>query len=102
MSVANLEQSVKQRYGDGAQQREADLCCPIDYDPKYLAAIPADRNLSDLRREERHALMAHFFFCRLPVTGFRFPDSSIVIDDLDFIIRVDAQALFHVQDHLFR
>jgi SAM-dependent methyltransferase len=41
MSVANLEQSVKQRYGDGAQQREADLCCPIDYDPKYLAAIPA-------------------------------------------------------------
>jgi SAM-dependent methyltransferase len=41
MSVANLEQSVKQRYGDGALQREADLCCPIDYDPKYLAAIPA-------------------------------------------------------------
>jgi SAM-dependent methyltransferase len=42
MSVANLEQSVKQRYGDGAQQREAELCCPIDYDPKYLAAIPAE------------------------------------------------------------
>ena len=42
MSVANLEQSVKQRYGDGARAREADLCCPIDYDPKYLAAIPAE------------------------------------------------------------
>ena len=42
MSVANLEQSVKQRYGDGAQAREADLCCPIDYDPKYLEAIPAE------------------------------------------------------------
>jgi SAM-dependent methyltransferase len=40
MSVANLEQSVKQRYGDGARQREAELCCPIDYDPSYLAAIP--------------------------------------------------------------
>ena len=42
MSVANLEQSVKQRYSDGAQAREADLCCPIDYDPRYLAAIPAE------------------------------------------------------------
>ena len=42
MSVANLEQSVKQRYGDGARAREADLCCPIDYDPKYLEAIPAE------------------------------------------------------------
>ncbi len=42
MSVANLEQSVKQRYSDGAQAREADLCCPIDYDPKYLEAIPAE------------------------------------------------------------
>jgi arsenite methyltransferase len=42
MSVANLEQSVQRRYGDGARQREADLCCPIDYDPKYLAAIPAE------------------------------------------------------------
>ncbi len=42
MSVANLEQSVKQRYGDGAQQCEPDLCCPIDYDPKYLEAIPAE------------------------------------------------------------
>ena len=40
MSVANLEKSVQQRYGDGARQREADLCCPIDYDPKYLAVIP--------------------------------------------------------------
>ena len=40
MSVANLEQSVKQRYGDGAQAREAELCCPIDYDPRYLEVIP--------------------------------------------------------------
>ena len=42
MSVANLEQSVKQRYSDGALAREAELCCPIDYDPQYLQAIPAE------------------------------------------------------------
>ena len=42
MSVANLEQTVKQRYGDGARARAADLCCPTDYDPKLLAAIPAE------------------------------------------------------------
>ena len=42
MSVANLEQSVKRRYSDGAQAREADLCCPIDYAPQSLEAIPAE------------------------------------------------------------
>lgn len=33
-----------------------------------LAEIPADRNFADLRREERHALMTHFFYCMLPVS----------------------------------
>ncbi len=42
MSVANLEQAVKQRYSEGARARAADLCCPIDYDPRYLEAIPAE------------------------------------------------------------
>ena len=42
MSFANLEQAVKQRYSDGAQATAADLCCPIDYDPKYLEAIPRE------------------------------------------------------------
>jgi SAM-dependent methyltransferase len=40
MSVANLEKTVKDRYREGARERAADLCCPIDYDPKYLAVIP--------------------------------------------------------------
>jgi SAM-dependent methyltransferase len=42
MSLANLEQAVKQRYSEGAHQRTADLCCPIDYDPRYLEAIPVE------------------------------------------------------------
>jgi SAM-dependent methyltransferase len=33
---------VQDRYGEGAQQRLADLCCPVDYDPKYLEVIPQE------------------------------------------------------------
>lgn len=38
----NIEvtQTVKDRYGEGAEAREDALCCPIDYDPKYLEVIP--------------------------------------------------------------
>ena len=38
--MSTVEQSVKERYGQGAMQREAALCCPVDYDPKYLEIIP--------------------------------------------------------------
>ena len=34
--------SVQDRYGEGAQAREAALCCPIDYEPKYLEVIPQE------------------------------------------------------------
>src|SRR5437868_6083317 len=34
------ETSVRTRYSDAAQKTEAALCCPISYDPRYLAAIP--------------------------------------------------------------
>jgi ubiquinone/menaquinone biosynthesis C-methylase UbiE len=40
MSVANVERVVQERYREGAERRVEDLCCPVDYDPKYLAAIP--------------------------------------------------------------
>jgi SAM-dependent methyltransferase len=38
----DVERAVRERYGDAAQEREAALCCPIDYDPRYLAAIPPE------------------------------------------------------------
>jgi len=34
------ESSVRDRYAAGAQQREAALCCPVDYDKQYLDIIP--------------------------------------------------------------
>ena len=37
-----VEQSVKDRYSKGAQAVEAALCCPVDYDPKYLEVIPQE------------------------------------------------------------
>jgi len=40
MTVANVEQIVKQRYREGAQTQVSELCCPIDYDPRYLEVIP--------------------------------------------------------------
>lgn len=42
MTVASVETVVKERYRRGARERVADLCCPVDYDPRYLAAIPAE------------------------------------------------------------
>ncbi|HWM90476.1 MAG TPA: methyltransferase domain-containing protein [Thermoanaerobaculia bacterium] len=41
MSIA-VEAVVRDRYRQGAQERVQDLCCPVDYDPRYLAAIPEE------------------------------------------------------------
>lgn len=38
----NVEQAVRERYSAAAQASEAALCCPIDYDPQYLAIIPTE------------------------------------------------------------
>ncbi len=38
----NVEQEVKTRYSAGAQQEEAALCCPVDYNPRFLAPIPEE------------------------------------------------------------
>jgi len=35
-------QSVQTRYSAAAAAAEPGLCCPVDYDPKYLRVIPAD------------------------------------------------------------
>jgi len=39
---ANPETAVKERYAAGAQNRETTLCCPVDYNPRYLEVIPAE------------------------------------------------------------
>lgn len=36
----NTRSSVEKRYADAAKQPEAALCCPVNYDPKYLEVIP--------------------------------------------------------------
>ena len=38
----DIEAAVMERYGQGAKTMEAALCCPIDYDPKYLTVIPQE------------------------------------------------------------
>ncbi len=38
----DVERAVRERYAAAAQQREAALCCPVDYDPRHLAAIPPE------------------------------------------------------------
>ena len=37
-----VEEAVRERYSAGAQEREDALCCPIDYDPRYLEVIPQE------------------------------------------------------------
>lgn len=36
------ESIVKDRYADGANAREEALCCPVEYDAKYLEIIPSE------------------------------------------------------------
>jgi len=38
----NVDDAVKRRYSAASQAVEAQLCCPVDYDPRYLALIPAE------------------------------------------------------------
>lgn len=42
MALIEVEQVVRTRYSQGAQERVADLCCPVDYDPRYLKVIPEE------------------------------------------------------------
>ena len=37
-----IEGTVRDRYSRGAAALEPELCCPVDYDPRYLAAIPTE------------------------------------------------------------
>lgn len=41
-SVKTVEEAVRQRYSGGARRVEAELCCPVSYDPQLLAAIPEE------------------------------------------------------------
>jgi SAM-dependent methyltransferase len=38
----DAERAVRARYSAAAQEREAALCCPVDYDPQYLNTIPQE------------------------------------------------------------
>jgi arsenite methyltransferase len=36
------DEAVRARYAAAAASREAALCCPVEYDPRYLAVIPPE------------------------------------------------------------
>ncbi len=38
----DTDRVVSDRYAAAAEQQEAALCCPVDYDPRYLEIIPAE------------------------------------------------------------
>ena len=42
MPILNVEEAVGARYSDAAQQFEPQLCCAVNYDARYLEAIPAE------------------------------------------------------------
>ncbi len=42
MPTVATESSVRNRYASAAHAPEAALCCPVDYDPKFLKIIPAE------------------------------------------------------------
>lgn len=38
----DVESAVRTRYGNAANEVENALCCPVEYDPKYLKILPAE------------------------------------------------------------
>lgn len=38
----NVTTSVQDRYAEGANERQAELCCPVDYNAEYLKVIPSE------------------------------------------------------------
>ncbi|TWT61807.1 methyltransferase domain-containing protein [Rubinisphaera italica] len=38
----NVDQAVRNRYSGAAQEREAALCCPVNYDQQYLDKVPEE------------------------------------------------------------
>jgi arsenite methyltransferase len=41
-SILLAEKAVRERYSAGAKEAESSLCCPVDYNPRYLEAIPQE------------------------------------------------------------
>jgi len=41
-TALNVENAVKERYSVAAQRKVETLCCPIDYDRRFLSVIPAE------------------------------------------------------------
>ena len=42
MTTATVDTIVRERYSAAAQAPEAALCCPVEYDTRYLEAIPEE------------------------------------------------------------
>ncbi len=38
----NVETAVRARYGFASQEKQPELCCPVDYDPRFLEILPAE------------------------------------------------------------
>jgi SAM-dependent methyltransferase len=41
-TTIDSDQAVRERYAAAARVRESALCCPVDYDARYLEAIPSE------------------------------------------------------------
>lgn len=41
-ATLNVEQAVKERYSAASEEREQALCCPVNYETKYLEALPQE------------------------------------------------------------
>lgn len=42
LHTLDVDHAVRSRYSQAAQEQEAQLCCPVDYDAQYLDVIPQE------------------------------------------------------------
>jgi len=40
--IKTVQEIVEKRYSNGAEAVQEELCCPVNYNPKYLKIIPSE------------------------------------------------------------
>jgi hypothetical protein len=55
-TVFDIERAVNEGYSRAAHGREPQLCCPVEYEPKYLTLTPNSKHRNALKEAQSWTL----------------------------------------------
>lgn len=104
-ATLDTEAAVRDRYEKAARAPEAQLCCPVTYDPKYLAVIPQEilskdygcgdpsryarpgDTVLDLARKYQPEVTAALGYDNVRFVRARIQDLAMPLDEVDAYLR---------------